>query len=223
MPDDNFGNWCRSNKISSIAVFGDSITVGLGASEPSLAWPALIAGSVGAQVINRGISGTVLQKSPDASGRPRADNGFSRYEQDLLAEPIGALCILYGYNDARYIAAPESFNAAAFTADYRAMIAHLLEGGYTSDSMVLGSPPYPCDAGFQIGAEGFTGQTRDGFEGYVAAVGAIASEFDLAYAPVYEGMKARPDGALASSDVTHPNNDGHRVIADAFLHAKKVG
>ncbi|AHG48498.1 hypothetical protein RLEG12_06125 (plasmid) [Rhizobium leguminosarum bv. trifolii CB782] len=34
-------------------------------------------------------------------------------------------------------------------------------------------------------------------------------------------MKARGDGALASADVVHPNDAGHRAIFDAFTNTDR--
>lgn len=213
-----FGQWCR-NRVATVAMFGDSITVGMGATRPERAWASLFGGRSEVQVNNRGISGTVLQGSADSSGQPRPENGLSRVERDLLAEPAEAICILYGYNDARYTAAPQEFNSGFFLQDYRTVIHRLLDGGFDRQAIAIGSPPYPSTAGFSIGGLGFTGQTRIGFEAYVTAVRTIASEFQLAYAPVYEMMAEHPDSSLASSDVTHPNDEGHRIIAEAFENA----
>lgn len=48
--------------ISGTRVFGDSITAGLNASQPHLAWPALFAAEVdGLPLRNHAIPGTVLQ------------------------------------------------------------------------------------------------------------------------------------------------------------------
>ncbi|MBU1176432.1 MAG: SGNH/GDSL hydrolase family protein [Alphaproteobacteria bacterium] len=214
-----FAETLRLHGVRTVAMFGDSITVGMAASTPSQAWPALFAAATNTRVINRAISGTVLQNSPDADGTPRADNGLSRCHRDLIAEPADAICILYGYNDARYMAAPDSFNLFGFRRDYAVLVSCLLGAGFAPEAIAVGSPPFACAKGFAIGSAGFTGQTRDGFGAYVGVVGAIARQFGLAYAPVYEVMAARPDGSLASPDVTHPNDEGHRLIARAFLEA----
>lgn len=215
----SFGKRCRRTGVETVAMFGDSITAGLAASAPDRAWTALFAAAAGIRAIDRALPGTVLQNSADASGAPRPDNGLARCTRDLLVDPADAICILYGYNDARYTGAPETFNPAAFERDMRILIGRLLAAGYAPAAIAIGSPPYPCDAGLQVGSSGFTGQSRAGFLAYVAAIGAVAGEFGLAYAPVYERMAERPDGSLASADITHPNNEGHALIARAFLDA----
>lgn len=214
-----FGETCRLRGVGTVAMFGDSITVGIAASTQDRTWTALFAVETGTRAVNRAISGTVLQNSLDAGGAPRPDNGLSRCHRDLIADPADAICILYGYNDARYTAAPTSFNVAGFRRDYCGLISRLLGAGFDPEAIAIGSPPFPCDAGFAVGSPGFTGQTREGFEAYVDTVRSIAGRFGLHYAPVYEIMAQQPDGNLASPDITHPNDAGHRLIARAFLNA----
>jgi len=215
-----FAEHLKSLGFSGIRVFGDSITAGFNASHPHLAWPALFAAELGALSLrNHAIPGTVLQTAPLADGKARADSGVSRFAGALLDAPHrDAILILYGYNDARYTAAPDSMNAKSFSRDYANMLEKLIAAGH-AERLAIGSPPYIPDSGFSVGSSGFTGQTRQGFEVYVRAVRELAQAFRIFYAPVYERMKACGDGALASPDLTHPNDAGHRVICDAFRHA----
>lgn len=217
-----FSTALRGAGARSLAVFGDSITVGLNASRVELSWPMLLAADAGiSDLRNRAISGTILQGGAMADGHPRPDNGLGRYRAALIESGRSdGLAILYGYNDARYIGAPDNLNAEAFRADYRAMLESLLAAGYAAEQIVLGSPPYASDTGLNVGSVGFTGQSRAGFERYVRVVEELAGAFGLYYAPVYERMAEQPDGALASPDITHPNDGGHRIIARAFIGAR---
>lgn len=215
-----FADRMKSLHPPAIRIFGDSISAGFNASAPELAWPALFAAEInGVRVLDHAIPGTVLQGSRLADGKVRPDNGTGRFEQALLEGPHDdAILILYGYNDARYTAAPLTMNVANFSRDYEAMLARLAEAGH-ADRLVIGSPPYIPDAGFSVGTAGFTGQTRKGFEDYVDAVRRLAMRFSIFYAPVYERMRMHPDGDLASTDLVHPNDAGHRVTFEAFRDA----
>lgn len=156
-----------------------------------------------------------------ADGRPRSGNGIGRYRGALLSpDRADSLAILYGYNDARYVGSPGSLNVDGFCRDYATMLEGLLAGGFLPHFIAIGSPPFPSDRGLRTGGEGFVGQTRAGFERYVDAVRALAIEFGLRYAPVYEAMSRYPQGALSSDDITHPNDEGHSVIAEAFALAR---
>lgn len=213
-----------SGRAQSLAVFGDSITAGSGASSPDRSWASLLATKLGAKLDNRGISATVLQSSPDAGGRPRANNGFSRYREHLLGDTRADLiAILYGFNDARYTAAPASLNHDGFRRDYIVLVQGLLDAGYDSAAICLGSPPHIPDAGFDVDAEnGFAGQSRVEFQRYVRTVELIARDAGTSYAAVNEWMDARGD-ALVSADHVHPNDAGHAAIAEAFADAVPSG
>lgn len=213
----------RASRARSLTVFGDSITVGEGASRPENAWARLVAAELdAANVNNAAISGTVLQASTMADGRPRPGNGYSRYREALLGQArADAVVIVYGYNDARNTAAPDTFGLAGFVRDYRAMLGGLLSGGYEPGHLCLGSPPFIPTTGFSRGSAGFTGQARAGFETFVQTVRDLAREFGTFYAPIYETMAVFPDGDLASPDITHPNDKGHRTIAQAVLAATR--
>lgn len=215
------GAHLKSLGISGIRVFGDSITAGFNASQPQRAWPALFAAEIeGFPIRNHAIPGTVLQGSRLADGKPRPDNGIGRFAKTLLDAPHrDAILIFYGYNDARYTAAPDTMNVRNFARDYARMLERLIAAGH-AERLAIGSPPYIPEAGFSVGSAGFTGQTRRGFETYVDAVKSLAEQFHIFYAPVYERMKAQGDGALASPDLTHPNDEGHRVISEAFRDAE---
>lgn len=212
-----------AGRAKSLAAFGDSITQAVHIPVPEHHWANQLATRLGARLSNRGISGTVLQSSPDASGRPRPDNGHTRYIQDLLGNDRAAvIAILYGTNDARYTAAPATFTPEAFARDYRAMLAGLLAAGYPPDAIVIGSPPYLPDQGFAVGAEdGFGGQSRQQFQRYVEAVKAIAGEASTFYAPVNERMATEGGNALICDDHVHPNEAGHARITEIFAAATR--
>lgn len=206
----------------SLAVFGDSISVGLNASAPQRSWAALLGQAAGiAEVRNHAFAGTILQSAPMANGMPRQDNGVSRWQELIGPQRADALAILYGYNDARYVAAPQSLNVANFQREYAGLIEGLLAAGFR-DRLVIGSPPYIPDAGLAIGSPGFAGQDRASFERYVQVVRSLAAQYELFYAPVYEAMAAHEDGLLASDDIVHPNDEGHAVISRAFQTARRV-
>jgi lysophospholipase L1-like esterase len=206
----------------SLKTFGDSITQALHIADPADRWPNRLAAALGAALDNRGLSGTVMQRSPDASGTPRPDNGRDRYKRDLVAEPrADVIAILYGSNDARYTAAPATLNRDGFARDYRDVLAGLLAAGYAPDAIVIGSPPRLPDAGFMVGAEdGFAGQSRVEFARYAGTVRSIAAEAGTYYAPVSEGMGE--DDSLILPDHVHPNPAGHARIAEIFAGATRL-
>lgn len=217
----SFAETARRRHVRTLAVFGDSITEGAGASAPARSWAVLLALTLGVRLVNKGLGGTVLQSTPVRGGR--GGSGVSRFREDLLGDDRSdCIAILYGYNDARYVADPARFSVAAFVRDYRVVLDGLFAAGVERDGVCLGSPPYLPDAGLRLGSSGFTGQTRAGFEVYVDAVHGLAREYDLFYAAVYEAMASRPDASLASPDIIHPNDAGHQLIASTFAAASRM-
>lgn len=215
----SFAQYVRSTGGKTLTAFGDSITAGASV-EPDVRWANRLSDALGLHLHNKGISGTVLQNSADADNRPRANNGFSRFRQDLLGpERSDLVVILYGTNDARHTGAPASLNLAGFRRDYWAMLSTLIAVGYSPDSICIGSPAWFPEAGFAVGDPEFTGQSREGFEAFVAAVHELARETGVFYAPVYDSMKAERGDSLVLADLIHPNPAGHAVIADAFANA----
>jgi lysophospholipase L1-like esterase len=211
--------------VRALATFGDSITQALHIPDPATRWVNRLGAMLGATTLyNRGLSGTVLQNSPAAGGAPRRDNGRSRYRRDLLGPERGdVVAILYGSNDARYTAAPETLNRAGFVRDYREILQGLIAGGYAPEAIVIGSPPHLPDAGFAVGAEdGFAGQSRAEFQRHVQAVRDLAGEAGTFYAPVNERMAKEGDDALILPDHVHPNEAGHARIAEIFADATLV-
>jgi lysophospholipase L1-like esterase len=216
-----FADYARARGATSLATFGDSITEGMSATAPEQRWANKLAALLGVPVLrNKGIAGTVMQQSPMADGAPRPNNGRGRYQRDLLgAERADLVAILYGFNDARYIGAPKTFHHEHFVRDYREVLAGLIAAGFAPGDICIGSPPYIPDAGFAVGTAGFTGQTRQEFQRYVATVKAIAGETGTFYAPVNERMGAEGGDALLSEDHVHPNDTGHARIAEIFADA----
>jgi lysophospholipase L1-like esterase len=206
-----------------LATFGDSLTEALTMADPADRWANRLAEALGARLLNRGLSGTVLQDSPAAGRTPLADNGLSRFRRDLLGtDRADVIAILYGTNDARYTAAPDTFGAEGFVRDYRILLSTLLGSGYRPEALVLGSPGHLPDAGFAVGAErGFAGQSRATYQGYAALVRSLAAEFGCFYAAVNERMASEGGDALILPDNVHPNAEGHRVIAAAFRDATR--
>lgn len=195
-----------------LVVFGDSLTAGVAATAVQYQWGSIYAATLGLPLLNRGVSGSILQNSPDASGSARLNNGRDRYVADLLGSSLSTrYAILYGLNDSRYTGAPGSVNVSNFTVDLTAVIDGLLGAGVPATSIAIGYPWIP-DAGFSVGSSGFTGTNRDTLDAYAAAVYGVAYAKGVRYARVYETM----DQSGMDSDNIHPNNTGHAQIAAAF-------
>ena len=208
---------------ASIVVFGDSITAGQNASTNPNRWSDIVASSLGATLLNQGIAGTVLQNSNDSGGSARTNNGRDRYNSALLGGNKKEMCIIaYGFNDARYIGAPATFNRANYENDYREILTGLIAGGYGADDIVIVSPYYITDTGLATGSTGFAGQTRSVFETFVDTAKNLAAEFGTYYCDTYVAMRDNGGATLIDTDNIHPKNNGHAIIAATILAAKRT-
>lgn len=204
--------------VGSTVAMGDSITVGAAATAPANRWVNIVTTELGSTLVNAGIGGTVLQNSNGAGGTPLNNNGRDRYESVMTGAAKRELGIVaYGFNDARYTAAPATFNVTEYINDYREIITGLLAAGYSNNRILIVGPHYITDAGLATGTAGFTGQTREGFLEYVYAARQVAYEFQVLYFDSYHHMEANGGASLISEDDIHPNNQGHAVIADGIL------
>lgn len=198
--------------VGAVAAIGDSFTFGTGATAPSKKWVNIVAAAMGAALLNAGIGGTVLQNSADASGSPRANNGRDRLGDVTGANRKDVLFIPYGFNDARYIGAPATFNVEAYRTDFREVLNLLLLDGYAADRIYMATPWWITDNALAtIGGTGFTGQTRAGFEAYVQAARDVAVEFGVNLFDAY--VYLRDNGFTGKSDGLHPDDAEYAMIA----------
>lgn len=209
---------------TTIAITGDSIGAGANASSTPNRWIEKVAVALGgATVLNQAISGTVLQNSNDSGGNPMANNGRDRFFAALGGiNKRNFLFHAYGFNDARYVGAPSTFNVTQYANDYREVMNGLMELGWRPDEIAIAPPYYITDTGLNTGSAGFSGQTRAGFTAFVDAAKAVAAEYNLWLGAPYEAMLANGAGALIDVDNIHPNDAGHQVIATAMLASVKA-
>lgn len=210
--------------VASIVAIGDSFTVGTGASDAAHRWINIVAASLGATLTNNAIAGTVLQNSLNASSVPFANNGRDRYFAAMIGggnkKAMGI--IPYGFNDARYTAAPTTFNVAEYAVDYEEIVIDLLQQGYGPADIVVVSPWYITDTGLITGTAGFSDQTRIGFEAFVTAAAAVAAKYGVYYYDAYAYMRDNGGASLIGGDNIHPTDTGHAVIATGFMLAKRT-
>ncbi len=210
--------------VVKLAVFGDSITVGMNASPIATnSWANIYSTTNSYTLNNKGISGTVLQNSLDSTSSPRANNGRDRFVSALLgANRSDKYVIMYGLNDLRYTASTD-FNVNNYRHDYAEILSGLIRNGISPTDIVLASPTWIPDAGYSSGSAGFTGSNRTIHESYVAAVASLALEYGTKYVDTYTLMRdSATPSTLIDVDNIHPNNTGHAFIANAVQTAQTI-
>lgn len=203
---------CTDDAITLAVFFGDSITVGQGASSSAKRWSSLVANFISLKEINRGISGTVLQNSYPVL----SNNGTDRYQDDIVPFKPAKVFILYGLNDLRYNGA--NFSVSAYQIDLNKVVSGLILAGFASTYITVGSPPYmipSCyDEDFPFNAGSITKHQQ-----YRDASKAVAVANNCKWADVYQAMLNNGGDSLISPDKVHPNDTGHQLIANTILAA----
>lgn len=185
-----------SNKITC---FGDSITVGTGATGNN-GYANLLATALGKKVVKAGIIGSIFQNSTGASR-----NGYDRYPIELIEYNYNSpLYILYGANDYTLTG---GLTLAAFTTQYDDMVADLISKGYTPSNIYLGTV---CRRQLDAGSVNIQAMGD--------AIRTIGQNYGCKVAEIYTAFVNGGGDALLS-DAVHPNDVGHALIRDTFLAA----
>jgi lysophospholipase L1-like esterase len=210
-------------RYASAVFFGDSIAAGAKAGRQPDRWTNLLSALTGAATNNQGRPGTVLQNSPALSGAPLAGNGRDTYATRVLgSNKQAAAFVAYGFNDARYTAAPATFNVKQYIRAYREVLNGMIIGGYVPTDIYVGSPYYITDTGLATGSTGFSGQTRSRFEAFVAATEQVAAEYGTNYCDLYSYGRDNGFGLTTTRDGIHPDAVGHRIIYNAWRTQTKL-
>lgn len=218
------GSTALPGSVASVNFLGDSFTDGAGASDSAHMWRNIFAAALGgAAVTNSAAGGTVLQNTIFSGGVAQTGNGRDRYVTAMLgANRKEMAVILYGFNDARYTAAPATITPANYQIDLREIVNGLIAGGYARNRIVVGGLPWISDIGLLTGTGGFAGQTRAVFEEYHARAQAVALETGVFWGDLYNYMRVNGGDALIGPDLIHPNDTGHAVIAQGMLAARQI-
>jgi len=204
----------------TMVAFGDSITVGSGATYASNRWADIVAASKRYYLRNSGLSGTVLQdtiqNTVTSIGANAAGCGRGTYDVRVTAYHPGHVVILYGLNDLRLN--DVAFTDALFQNDLGEIIDAIVADGTPAANIVIGSPPYIPEASYALNSP-WTGGTRIKHASYTAACAAVAAAKGTKYADVYQYMTDNGGDALIGADNLHPNDNGHAAIATCILAA----
>lgn len=212
-------NYITIPNYATFSAVGDSYTAGVGASPSTNGWVYLVAASLGSTLTNSGVAGTVLENSVASGGSALSGNLRDNYVSYALgSNKKAAVFIAYGFNDARYTGAPATFNVTQYQADYREILNGLVIGGYASADIYVISPWYITASGLSTGSAGFTGQSRLGFEAFITAALAVATEYGTAWTDCYNSLNTAAWIAdVDGNDHLHPQNYGHSRIASTVL------
>ena len=200
-----------------MVAFGDSVTAGQASSDSTHRWTNIVAASKSYKLTNSGLSGTTLQNTPQdivlELGSATLNNGRDTYYERIINYNPDIVFILYGINDIRF--AGSSFTVENFEHDLGEVIDGLVASGILARNIIIGSPPYLRN--YNSGSAVWSGGSVAKHLQYVAKCAAVAAAKGTKYVNVYQWMIDHGKDALLGTDGVHPNDAGHRAIADSFL------
>ena len=192
----------RAGATVRIVAFGDSITAGGDASEPSLIFWERWATALRVKYPRAGIAAT-----NGATGGDATIQGLQRLEQKVLRQKPDLVLIGFGMNDHNR----EGYGVPldAFAANLRTMIARIRA---STDAEIVLFSAFPPNPKWHFGSHNMAA--------YADATERVAREEHCAYADVHrcwmsQAARKKPEDLLANN-INHPNDFGHWIYFEAL-------
>jgi len=203
----------------TIAILGDSITEGVGASDKAHAFPSVLADLTGFRVLNYGISGTRIARQ----SHPSAPIDF---DQDFLGrapkmDPKADFVIVFGgTNDFGHGDAPlgakSDRTSWTFSGAVRLLGEELIKT-YGRDKLVflLPLPRYRQDS---IHGDGCKSGVNAPLSAYISILKEVLGDLKIPYLDFSKDFPEPKDMSNSGyfADGLHPNNAGARHLAELF-------
>ena len=196
---------------------GDSITEGYGASSKEKIFSSLIAVDTGALCRNYGIAGTRISKQKKPSADPSWDRDFCSRVDEMDAD-ADIVVILGGTNDYGHGDAPlghfEDETSDTFCGALKVLYRKLIER-YPGKLIVIATPLH------RGGEENRRSDSNADLAVYVDAIRKTAEHFSLPLLDLWAMSGLQPNVPVIQErfmpDKLHPNDAGHRVIAERII------
>lgn len=200
-----------------INFLGDSITEGYGTSGAQHTFSALVAADTGAVCRNYGIAGTRIAKQRHPSADPSWDHDFCARVAEMDAD-ADIVVVLGGTNDFGHGDAPFG-HFADWTNDTFCGALNVLYTGlrtrYPSQVIVIATPLH------RGGEDDRRADSDANLQDYVHAIRAAAAYYSLPVLDLWAMSGLQPNVPVIQAqfmpDKLHPNDAGHRIIADRII------
>ena len=200
-----------------INFMGDSITEGYGASSKEKNFSSLIAVDTGALCRNYGIAGTRISKQRKPSADPSWDRDFCSRVDEMDAD-ADIVVVLGGTNDYGHGDAPlgrfEDETSDTLCGALKVLYRKLIER-YPGKLIVIATPLH------RGGEENRRSDSNADLAVYVDAIRKTAERFSLPLLDLWAMSGLQPNVPVIQErfmpDKLHPNDAGHRVIADRIV------
>lgn len=200
-----------------INFLGDSITEGYGTSGKGHTFCDLVAADTGAVCRNYGIAGTRTAKQRNPSADPSWDRDFCSRVAEMDAD-ADIIVVLGGTNDFGHGDAPfgsfEDKTSDTFRGALNVLYTSLVER-YPGKVIVIATPLHRCDEKWRRPDSGADLGT------YVETIRETAEYYSLPVLDLWSMSGLQPDISVIQEkfmpDKLHPNDAGHRIIADRII------
>jgi lysophospholipase L1-like esterase len=200
---------------STLVTFGDSLTEGGEVSHP---WPEVLAGRLRAArgkrriaVVNAGISGNRLLRGGMGA------SGLDRFERDVLARPgVRWVTVLEGTNDLGFAGSVEPMTPLPTAEELIGAYRRLIERAHAAGLEIYGGTLPPFEGTTTAGY--FTPEKeaiRQTVNAWIRTSGAFDAVIDFDRAIRDPGRPSRMLPGYDTGDHLHPNDAGHRAMAEA--------
>ena len=202
----------RSQPFRIAVALGESITAGGTATSPELTWVSLLAGLINesqlepVKMINNGIGANLISPRSPAYQRSEKPSALERYRAHVIDYHPDLVLISYGLNDAR-----GGTPLRQFLEDERQIV---LDVKKQTGALVMIVNIYFMTAWERY--EPYNRANTATVMGFNSALKRLAEECDALYADVFEAQGMAP-WTVDPVDGVHPNNLGHRVIANRIF------
>jgi len=203
-------------KGKDIEFFGDSYTVGTGASPTSNRWTSIISSALGANEINHGVAGTTMQKRTpiDYMASPNMVDNVVNIPTKTASKAM--LVFAFGLNDMGQTA--PDYNTANYKTDYQFVINNAFSKGWLPNQILIIPAYYIGSAGYASYATitGNAAPTESRHLAFIQAAKEVAATNNTMYFDIYQDQK-KNDITLIGVDNIHPTNSGYAYIANDVL------
>ena len=202
----------RSQPFRVAVAIGDAVTAGGDATSPELCWASRLADAIKecqSQPItmhNNGIGANVISHRSPTHDPSRGPSAMERFRDHVIAFKPDLVLFSYGLNDAR-----GGTPITQFLEDERQIVVDIRN--QTGAVVVVVNTYFMTAFDFMAPYNKANLRTLMCFN---AALNRMAEEMDILYADVFDALGLAP-WMIDPANGVHPNNLGHRVIADRIF------
>lgn len=188
--------------------FGDSMTLGVGASTPANRWTSKLSAQKNWVEVNGGTAGETLISASENTGYTHF---FDKYQGAIIPRPANGkyIFISYGTNDCAFNFA--GYTPALFSTQLQTIITFANSKGWANNSIVVLCGYFENDSSWSpdLGGQSMPAATMTRYNAFITAAQTVAGN----NAGVYFVNPFNTYDLTGMADQIHANDKGHAAIA----------